>query len=328
MMEITRLGKEELKKYSNGGYNNTVFTTYEWISFLEKNQNGNPIILELAESGRTVAVFVGMLVKKMGFKVLGSPFEGWLTPDMGFIRLEDFDINDALRSVARYAFKTLRCSYIQICDKNIKKEELDNSIKYFEGNLLQLPISSDVEKVIESFTKNGRRDVRAATRKGLEVKKVPFDREFVDNYYSQLVEVFAMQNLKPFYGKDKLYDLVDAFKDSPEKVLALSAELDNKCVATVLSFGLNHWGYYLGAASFKEQRQKLPNERLFLAFVEHWAERSVGNLDLVGYREYKMKYNPMIIDIPTVYFEKVPGMLRMKKIARKVISCVRKARGK
>lgn len=328
-MDIKRLSKDDLKKYSQKGFGNTVYTTFEWVSFLEKNQKAESVVLELSDDGKVVAIFVGLIVKKMGIRILGSPFEGWLTPDMGFIRIYKFDINEALRCIAKYAFKLLKCSYVQICDKSINKDALDKKIKYFTGNLLQLHISTDVEKVIEGFTKNGRRDVRASTRKGLVVKKVPFDKDFVDTYYSQLIEVFAIQNLKPFYSKEKLYDLVEAFKDSPEKVLALSANTeDDKSAATVLSFGFNGWGYYLGAASFREYRQSLPNERLFLAFVEHWAENDVDNLDLVGYREYKMKYNPVLVDVPTIYFEKIPGLLKMKKFMRKFITFIRKIKGK
>ena len=328
-MNVRRVSKEELKTYSKSGYGNTVFTTYEWISFIEQNQKAEPVVLELFDREKKVGLFVGLVVKKMGVRILGSPFEGWLTPDMGFIYIDRFDVNEALQCVARYAFKTLKCLYVQICDKRIKIEDLKSNIKYQTRTLLKLSISSDVENIVSGFIRNGRRDVRASMRKGLEAKKVPFDNDFVDMYYSQLIDVFDKQNLKPFYNKQKLYDLVDAFKDSPEKVFAVAIfSEDNKCVATIMSLGFNQWGYYLGAASYRDYQRYLPNERAFLCFVEHWSTLCINDLDLVGYREYKMKYNPELIDVPVIYFEKIPGLLKIKGIMRKAISFVRVLRGK
>ena len=317
---------EMLRDLEKSGVIKTVFQSFEWISFLSCNQKGVPVLLKISDEYDDIkAYFVGMIVKKAGMKILGSPFEGWLTCDMGFIRISDFDINKALKSVARYAFKVLRCSFVQITDYKINFDSLDSKIRSYSTKILHIDNSKPLDNILEGFSKNGRRDVRASQRKGLLIKKVPFDKDFADIYYDQLRDVFAKQNTSPFYSLEKIYDLVDAFKDRPDKVLALEAFDPNaNCIASIFSFGFGEWAYYVGAASYREYQKYLPNEALFFAFVEYWNDNKIKNIDLVGYREYKMKYSPKIIEVPTIYFERFPGLFFAKKIMKKLISFLRK----
>ena len=328
MYTVERKPVEYLLELERSGYGHTVFTTCAWLRFLMKNQGVEPVVLSLCRDGKEDAVFVGGVIKKAGIRILGSPFEGWLTPDMGFIRINQLDVEQALYVVRNYAFHTLKCWFVQITDKEIPLQEVSGKFHFQVSKLLYLDNSRSEDEVLEGFTKNGRRDVRAFERKGTHIRKVPFDRDFADLYYAQLIDVFAKQGLKPFYPIEKVYDLVDAFADEPDRVLALEACLeDGTCIATVFSFGYRKWGYYMGAASFREHQKYLPNEGLFWAFVRHWNENQVPDLDLVGYRQYKMKYAPVLVDEPTIYFERVPGLLFMKNTARKMITLLRKIRG-
>ena len=325
LYKIKRLEAEDLLEFEERGH--TVFTTCMWLRFLERDQHIEPVVLALLRDGQTDAVFTGGVIQKAGIRILGSPFEGWLTPDMGFIRLGDMDVNEALRAVKRYAFRELRCWFVQICDKSIRPQDLEADIRYTVSSMLFLDITQEAEQILSGFTKNGRRDVRASGRKGLQVEQVPFDRGFAERYYAQLEDVFDKQGSKPFYSLEKMYHLVDASQAFPERVLALEARTpDGDCAATVFSFGYRNWGYYMGAASFREFQKYLPNEALFWAFVRHWNERHIPCLDLVGYREYKMKYAPELIDVPMVYFERVPGLLYMKEKARSTVMLLRKLR--
>lgn len=329
MYEVESVSVDALFELEEQGYIDTVFKTRRQLSFLEKNQKGQGVLLRFFENGKTLCYFVGMVIKKFGIRILGSPFEGWLTSDMGFIKVEDFDLSTALFSLKKFAFKSLKCKLVQIIDSSITCDKLDKKIKYKLIKELYIDNSRPLEEILEGFKKNGRRDVRASERKETVVKKVPFDKEFCDLYYSQLIQVFAKQKLKPFYDVQKIYDLAEAYSDKPEQALALVAESkEGKPLATVFSLGAGEWAYFIGAASFTDSVKDLPNERLFWEFVKHWREKGIKNLNLVGYREYKLKYNPRIVDLPIVYFEKIKGLLFMKNLAKKVISLLRKIKGK
>jgi len=322
--EVKRSDLESLEKKEKEHVCQSVFTTSVWLSFLEKNQKIEPIILELYDNAELVAIFVGGLVKKMGIRILASPFEGWLTPDMGFVEIQKFDVNKAVKSVAKYAFSELRCWLVQIQDKKISPNDLDKRTITGSEKLLYINISGELENVLENFTKNGRRDVRASQRKGVIFEKVDFNRDFVDIYYQQLEDVFAKQNLKPFYSKTKLYDLVDAFENNSDFVAAFEAKLDNgQCIASVFSFGYEEYAYYMGAASFREYQKFLPNEGLFWEFVKYWNGRGIKKIDLVGDREYKRKYAPKIIENPIIIYERVPGIFCLKKLAKKIVQIKR-----
>lgn len=328
MYAIKQRPVEYLLELEQAGYGHTIFTTYAWMRFLMKNQRVEPVVLSLYRDDCEDAVFVGGIIKKAGIRILGSPFEGWLTPDMGFIRINKLDIEQALYAVRDYAFHTLKCWFVQITDKEISLSEISGNLHYQISRLLYLDNSRGEAAVLEGFTKNGRRDVRAFERKGAYVCTVPFDRAFADRYYEQLIDVFAKQGLKPFYSREKVYDLVEALASCPERVLALEACLeDGSCIATVFSFGYKRWGYYMGAASYREHQKYLPNEGLFWAFVRHWNEMGIPCLDLVGYRQYKMKYAPELIDTPIICFERIPGLLLAKNSLKKAAALLRKIRG-
>lgn len=329
MYTVVREELDFLKQCVTQDYGNTVFTTYAWLSFLKENQHAEPVVLKLLDHDRPCAVFVGMIIKKFGIRIIGSPFEGWLTCDMGFIHLDKFDVNDALKSVANYTFKHLNCWYMQVTDKRIKAEDLASDIKYYHSKIVYIDNSKSKEDVLAQFSKNGRRDVRASERKGATVKRVPFDRKFMDEYYKQLVDVFDKQGLKPFFSLKKLYDMVDAFGSESNSTLALVAYApEGQPIATIFSLGYNDWGYYVGAASYREYQKLLPNELLFWNFVKHWNTAGVKHLDLVGVRSYKMKYGPELVDQPVVYFERIPGIKNLKDFAKNSIEKLREFKTK
>ena len=323
MYQVREITMDEFCSYERHGLKQTIFQTSMWLEFLKKNQHIKPVVLELSVKD-VCALFVGGIIKKCGFKILGSPFEGWLTPDMGFIRIAKIDCNEAVKAVSDYAFKTLKCHMVQITDKEISTADLDKSIKYTTDKLLRIDIDKPEDNILEGFKKNGRRDVRAAQRKGAEFVQVPFDEEFAENYYNQLIDVFAKQNLKPFYTKEKLMDLADTLEYYPERVYAAEARLENgECIATVFTLGYQEWAYFTGAASYREYQKYLPNEGLFWEFAKHWSENGIKNLDLSGYREYKLKYNPEIIEVPVIQTEKYPGVIFLKNSAKKCVEILR-----
>lgn len=323
---VERISIEEYEREGFERYSDTVFMTVGWIKFLEKNQKAKPVLLKIMDENICVAVFVGGLINKYGVKILGSPFEGWLTCNMGFVNLQDYDVNDALEVIKYYAFHKLKCLYVQIVDYKIKPEILKKKIKYYSIDVLCVDGNGQIEKILEGFKPHGRRDIRAGLRKNV-VEQVEFDHEFAENYYLQLEDVFSKQGLKPFYGMGKVLDISDTLN----KDYIYSAQVcdeNSKSVATVFSFGYGKWAYYMGAASYRTHQKSLPNEALLWSYIEYWKNKGIEKFDLVGFREYKMKYNPKMIAVPVIYFERIPGILRIKNLAKNTINLIRKIRGK
>jgi len=59
MYTIKRQETEKLIELMEQGYGNTIFLTYPWVKFLEKNQNAESVVLELSTENIVVAYFVG-----------------------------------------------------------------------------------------------------------------------------------------------------------------------------------------------------------------------------------------------------------------------------
>lgn len=329
MYRIVPQTPEILKELEAQGCIHTVFMTYAWVRFLEKNQKATPVILQLLdEEEQVVAYFVGMTVKRLGIKILGSPFEGWLTCDMGFIRISELDINDALRCVAKYAFKHLGCWYAQMIDKNISVEELDGKMKFdFSKDLCTSLINSE-DEIYSNFSKEAKKNIRLFKNRGARIQQVPFDIAFLDVFYKQLEEVFLKQKLKPNYSKQKLIDLMESLRAYPYLVYAVQVfSPEDECIASAISLGYGRWCTSLATASFRNGQKFLPNETIRWNIMTYWKNKGCQMFDFCGYREYKLKFNPIVIQYPVIYFERIPGMVLAKKITKKIIVQMRKLKG-
>jgi hypothetical protein len=71
---------EQISEYEN--YH--VFQSRTWIDFIAKTQNAAPIVASVKDGDQTLGFFVGLIVQKLGLRILGSPLRGWSTDFMGF----------------------------------------------------------------------------------------------------------------------------------------------------------------------------------------------------------------------------------------------------
>ncbi len=60
-----------------------------------------------------------LVVRKLGLKILGSPFPGWTTSYMGMNLLPDVSRRQALESLIRWAFEDLGCVHLEIMDRHL-----------------------------------------------------------------------------------------------------------------------------------------------------------------------------------------------------------------
>ena len=329
MYKIKRVDDRVLLDLQKRNIGQTVFTTYAWIQFLKKNQKIESVVLEVVSDEKVVAYFVGGIISKFGMKILGSPFEGWLTCDMGFIEVDsNIDYNCALKDVADFAFCVLKCKYIQVIDKKIAEDNIKSDIKYYKQDILWLNLEKGEEETYRTFTKSAKRYIRQCNDRQT-IKSVKFDKQFVDIYYSQLIGIFERQNLKPTFTREKIYDLSETMEKYPDLVCAeMAFREDGECTGTCLTFGFGNWAYYLCAANSRTKNNCHPGEGLFWSMTKHWISKGIENMDLVGVRDYKRRYSPQVQSEMVIYFERIPGLKKGKDFARKVVEFIRKIQGK
>ena len=73
---------------------------------------------------KVTAVFIGLIIKKFGFRILGSPFPGWTTSYMGFNLWPPVSRADALVSLVEFSKKQLKCSHLELMDRNLTLDEV------------------------------------------------------------------------------------------------------------------------------------------------------------------------------------------------------------
>ena len=85
----------------------TVYQTRPWLDFIARAQNAEPVVAVLREGNDALAYFTGLIVKKCGLRILGSPFPGWTSDYMGFNLTSDVPRREALKALESFAFHEL-----------------------------------------------------------------------------------------------------------------------------------------------------------------------------------------------------------------------------
>src|ERR1700739_1753470 len=63
----------------------TISQSAAWLSFVSETQKGEIVIAELSEGNTVLGYFSGLMIRRFGLRILGSPFPGWTTGYMGLV---------------------------------------------------------------------------------------------------------------------------------------------------------------------------------------------------------------------------------------------------
>ena len=103
----------------------TLFQTKCWLDFIARTQKVEPVFLTVSDGQAQLGWFTGFIVKKGGFRILGSPFRGWTSYYLGFNLREDVSRAAAVRVLKEYAFHRLGCVHLELMDRNLTPEEAE-----------------------------------------------------------------------------------------------------------------------------------------------------------------------------------------------------------
>lgn len=306
-----------------------IYTTHFWVDFLIKETKGKPLLLKITCDG-VGCFFVGVIFKKMGLKLCGSPFEGWSTPYMGFLGIDKFDeLQKALiiKATITYLLKKKHCFYVQICDWNIDVDFANKyKFKYELHDTYFLDISPTEDQLFASFKNDVRTNCRNFLKRGaFLVEEMPSEK-FCDDYYKQLVKVFEKQKLKSFYSKEKIIRLLNSFSDNLDFIFCenVYSPKENNSIATGIFFGFKKRCYFFGAASYSEYQILRPNEYVIWNAIKHWKSKGCSEFDMLGIRDYKKKFCPSAVQKPIIYSSIFPFFHVFKLLAKKLILLFRK----
>lgn len=279
---------------------NTVFQTRAWIAFVATTQYGIPVLAALKDGDRTVGYFAGLIVKKFGIRILGSPCPGWSTDYMGFVLEPGSSRKAALRGLFSFAFEQLGCAHVELMDRQLTEDDLvDGEVPYRLYHGFAVDLRQNEAALFSNFTSACRRCIRKADKEGVLVE-VADVAGFAEDYFEQLKGIFAKQGLVPTYGLDRVKQLIAHLHPIGQVLLLRARDRHGRSIATGIFPFLNGTMYFWGGASRREFQILRPNQALHWFAMRYAKVNGVHTYDLGGGGEYKRQYGGQEIHVPWV----------------------------
>src|SRR2546425_2416101 len=102
-----------------------VFQTPAWLAFVAETQGGTPVLATITDGREPVGYFAGLVVRRFGIRILGSPFPGWTTCYMGFQLCDGVSRRQAAKALIEYTFDELRCLHLEFRDRNFGPTDVE-----------------------------------------------------------------------------------------------------------------------------------------------------------------------------------------------------------
>ena len=310
MLRLERVPLDEVdwKALDRFGDRN-VFQTPGWLDFVARTQGADPVVARIVRAGEQVGWFSGLMVRRYGVPILGSPFQGWTTGPMGFNLAPGIDRREAVEALLPFAFKQLRCMHVELLDRRARFEEL--------SGLGELDLAREEKEIFAGMSSACRRAIRKSEKEGVRIEEA-HGIEFADEYYAQLEDVFAKQSLRPPYGVERVRELIRCLEPSGNLLLVRALSPQGEGIATAIFPVLNEFAYFWGGASWRSSQILRPNEAVFWHTMRRLRERGVPLLDMGGGGAYKRKYGPRERRIPFFRKSRIRGMMTLRNLAAQI----------
>jgi hypothetical protein len=284
----------------------TLFQSANWLHFLLQTVRGGELVQAVLRGGNSeVGYFAGIVITKLGLRILGSPLPGWTTSYMGFVLQPDISRIEALDALRQFAFEDLKCVHLELMDRKVEATGLNPRYGLRSYNGFEIDLSRTEEDILSKMAPACRRNLKKATRCGVRVEEA-HDPEFAGDYYAQLQDVFAKQGLSPTYSVDRVEALIHHLQASGNLLLLRAVDDKGHCIATGIFPAMHDRAYFWGGASWREHQHLRPNELLFWYAMRYWKARGIRYLDMGGSGEYKRKYGGQEISVPWLRTSRYP----------------------
>lgn len=285
-IDINNVSWQELDQYED----RSVFQTLPWVNFVAEAQGAEPLIVKIKEDGQTLGYFTGLIVKKLGIKILGSPFNGWTTTYMGFNLLPGVSVQEILEVFPEFVFKELGCRILQISERRFTEVDFSSSsYSIINYRNLEIDLTKSEDELFSNMASAKRRGIRKARKSGISIEEVS-DIDFADDYYAQLEEVFAKRSLTPTYSKERVITLIRNLQPSGQLLLLRVRDPEGQCIATGIFPAFNDTMLFWGGASWRKFQHYRPNEYMFWYAMKYWKSHGIKTFNLGGWADYKKQY--------------------------------------
>lgn len=292
-----------------------IFQTREWLEFVGRTQGAEPVVAAVLRGDERVGYFTGLIIRRFGVRVLGSPFPGWTTGSMGFNLDDGVGRRAALEALVPFAFRELGCLHLELKDRRLSGADFEPlGFRCSPFETFELDLTRDEEAIFAAMSRTCRWAIRRSAKNGVTIEEA-HDEDFADEYYAQLEDVFAKQSLKPPYDAERVRELIRCIQPTGRMLLVRALSPAGDPIATAIFPAMNGTAWFWGGASWRSHQKLLPNEPVFWYAIRHWRARGMTVLDTNGGGDYKRKFGVEELTIPFARKSRVPGVGPLRDVA-------------
>jgi CelD/BcsL family acetyltransferase involved in cellulose biosynthesis len=297
----------------------TVFQTRPWLRFVERTQRAEIVVARIHEDGSPIGYFTGLVAKRFGLRILGSPLKGWTTHYMGFNLAPGTPRRPVLEALPGFAFDELRCHYLELMDPAVMDgDERAASYEIEQKHTYQIDLTLPEEKLLGNMGHTCRRTARRPERTGVTIEEAT-DLQFADDYYAQMRDVFAKQRLVPTYGVDRVRELLQCLTPGENLLLLRARNAEGDCIATGIFPAFGESACFWGGASWRASQKLYPNEPLLWYAMRYWKARGVKVFDFGGGGSYKEKFDPQRVKLTRFMRSRLGLLISARHAAKKAV---------
>jgi hypothetical protein len=159
----------------------TLFQTKPRLDFVAEAQGAEVCVLKIRVDNQPVGYFTGLIVRKLGVRILGAPFPGWSTQYLGFNLVEGVDRAALVGPLARFAFAELGCWHLELMDRRLTVDQVVSlgwEHRLFRNTEIDLSASED--EIFADMKGSCRTSIRKAEKSGVVVETAS-DAQFADS---------------------------------------------------------------------------------------------------------------------------------------------------
>jgi CelD/BcsL family acetyltransferase involved in cellulose biosynthesis len=306
-----------------------IFHTPEWLRFVAESQRAEPVLATIADGGTVVGHFTGLLTRRFGLRILGSPMAGWTTSYGGFTLHPSVPRRAALEALMPFAFGELGCAHLEIRDRRLAEADLNGlGLRWAAAPTAVIDLHPGEETLFGAMTSACRRNIRKAAKSGVLIEEVTDDPQFADDFYNQLRDVFAKQNLVPTYSIDRVRTLIRHLAPTGRLLLLRARDADGRCIATAILPWYHRTMYFWGGASHRQHQHLRPNEALIWHALRWARARGVTEFDFVGGNSYKAKYGTTEVPVPWARRSRSPLVAHLRDAAKEAFTLRQRAKAR
>jgi hypothetical protein len=143
-----------------------------WLEFVRQAQRGEIVVARLLDGEETVGYFTGIVVRRFGVRIMGSPFPGWATRDLGFNLAPGVEREAAVAALLPFVFHELGCLHLELADPLLTRGDVERfGFDVRAGTTFVSALDDDEEALFARMQSSARRAIRKSEKCGVTIEE-------------------------------------------------------------------------------------------------------------------------------------------------------------